>query len=36
MAHGGPSRRKPNNNIDDHDDENELPQPPDGMRKYYY
>lgn len=30
MAHGGPSKRKPNNNIDDNNDEDELPVPPDG------
>ncbi|XP_055303521.1 monocarboxylate transporter 12-like [Sitodiplosis mosellana] len=30
MAHGGPSKRKPNNNIDDNNSEDELPAPPDG------
>lgn len=30
MAHGGPSKRKPNNNIDDNNSEDELPPAPDG------
>lgn len=30
MAHGGPSKRKANNNIDDNNSEDELPVPPDG------